>query len=277
MVVPGHKQVLPLPPEFIVPQDGHDKQEGETAAATRWRRQYAKLSRTTGRTLLGDDLYGNPPLGEILREEKLPFILVCQPASPKTRYARLASLEVGQDLHQLTLRSHTATGGQLSTYRYATHLPLRATDATLPGNWCELTRTTAQGPPLYPHAFVPPEQSTKKTGAGIVTAGRTRGKVENQNNTTLKTTGYHLEHNCGHGTQHWACVLATFNILALLLHTLLGLLDSKYRLRRQTVVTRKPCFADIRALTRYLWFDSWTPLLDFMLRGLEVALPPHSS
>ena len=121
------------------------------------------------------------------------------------------------------------------------------------------------------------EKITKKTVAGIVTAGRTRWNVENENNNTLKTKGSHLEHNFGHGTQHLACVLATFNILAVLLHTLLGLRDSKYRLLRQTLVTRKTFFDDIRALTRYLCFDSWTPLLDFMLRGLEVALPPNSS
>jgi hypothetical protein len=32
-----------------------------------------------------------------------------------------------------------------------------------------------------------------------VAAGRARWKVENENNNTLKTKGYHLEHNYGHG------------------------------------------------------------------------------
>jgi hypothetical protein len=277
IVAPGQDQVLPLPPEFIVPQDGHDKQDCENAAAKRWLRQYAKLYRAKGITILGDDLYCNQPMCEILIEEKLPFILVCKPDSHKTLYERLESLEVGQDLHQLTLRYHTTKGVQLYTYRYANHLPLRATDDALHVNWCELTLTTEQGSPLYHNAFVTQEKITKKTVAGIVTAGRTRWKVENENNNTLKTKGYHLEHNFGHGKQHLACVLATFNILAFLLHTLLGLLDSKYRLLRQTLVTRKTFFDDIRALTRYMCFDSWTHLLNFMLHGLEVAFPPNSS
>jgi hypothetical protein len=35
----------------------------------------------------------------------------------------------------------------------------------------------------------------------IVQAGRSRWKVENENNNVLKTKGYHLEHSCGHGKQ----------------------------------------------------------------------------
>jgi hypothetical protein len=277
IVAPWQNQVLALPPEFIVPQDGHDKQDCENAAAKRWLRHYAKLYRAKGITILGDDLYSNQPMCEILMEEKLPFILVCKPDSHKTLHEGLESLEVGQELHQLTLRTHTPHGVHLYTYRYANHLPLRATADTVYVNWCELTLTTEQGNPLYHNAFVTGEKITQKNVAGLVAAGRTRWKVENENNNTLKTKGYHLEHNFGHGKQHLACVLATFNILAFLLHTLLGLLDRKYRLLRQTLVSRKTFFDDVRALTRYICFESWGQLLDFMLHGLEVAFPPNSS
>ena len=33
LVAPGHNRVVPLEPEFIVPQDGHDKQDCESRAA----------------------------------------------------------------------------------------------------------------------------------------------------------------------------------------------------------------------------------------------------
>ena len=36
IVAPGHQQVLPLPPEFIAPQDGAEKQDCERNAAKRW-------------------------------------------------------------------------------------------------------------------------------------------------------------------------------------------------------------------------------------------------
>jgi hypothetical protein len=40
VVSPGHAQVIALPPADIMPQDGHDKQDGEQAAGQRWLRQY---------------------------------------------------------------------------------------------------------------------------------------------------------------------------------------------------------------------------------------------
>jgi hypothetical protein len=277
IVAPGLDKVLPLPPEFIVPQDGYDKQDCENAAAKRWLRQYAQSYRAYGMTVLGDDLYSNHPMCEVLVEEHVPFILVCKPDSHPTLYAEVARRERGHNLHQVTHRHHTPQGLLLYTYRYAAQLPLRATDDALQVNWCELTITTEPGQHLYHNAFITREPITQKTVAQLVTAGRTRWKVENENNNTLKTKGYHLEHNFGHGKQHLASLLATFNILAFLLHTLLDLLDAKYRLLRQTLVSRKTFFDDLRALTRYLCFASWTHLLDFMLQGLEVALPPNSS
>ncbi len=108
-------------------------------------------------------------------------------------------------------------------------------------------------------------------------SGRTRCQVENENNNTLKTKGYNLEHNFGHGKLAIASLLATFNLLSLLFHPLLELLDDKYRLLRQHLPTRKTFFDDVRALTRYLLFDSWDHLLTFMIEGLELAVPPNSS
>jgi len=277
IVAPGQDKVIPLPPESIGPQDGHDKQDCENAAAKRWLRKYAPYYRTHGITILGDDLYSNHPICEVLVEERLPFILVCKPDSHPSLYEQLAGRALGKDLHQLTHRYHTAKGVALYTYRYALQLPLRATADAVRVNWCELTITTAEGTRRYHNAFVTQEPITPKNVAQIVTAGRTRWKVENENNNTLKTKGYHLEHNFGHGQQHLAALLATFNLLAFLLHTLLDLLDAQYHLLRQTLVSRQTFFDDLRALTRYLCFASWAHLLDFMLQGLEVALPPNSS
>ena len=101
--------------------------------------------------------------------------------------------------------------------------------------------------------------------------------MKTKNNNTLKTKGYNLEHNFGHGHQHLASLLATLNILSFLFHTVLDWLDQKYRLLRAHLPTRKTFFEDLRALTRYMYFDSWDHLLTFMLQGLELEIPPNSS
>lgn len=106
---------------------------------------------------------------------------------------------------------------------------------------------------------------------------RIRWKIENENNNTLKTKGYHFEHNYGHGQRHLSSRLATLILLAYLLHNLLEWMDDKFCLLRQKLPSRKRLFNDIRALTTYLCFDSWEALLDFMLRGWSASPPPKSN
>ncbi len=67
-----------------------------------------------------------------------------------------------------------------------------------------------------------------------------------------------------------ASLLATFNLLAFLLHTLLDLQDVKYRVLRRTLGRRQTFFDDLRALTRYLCFASWGAWLYFLLDGLDI-------
>ena len=76
--------------------------------------------------------------------------------------------------------------------------------------------------------------------------------------------------NFGHGEEHLANFLVTLNLLAFLMHTLLDLLDEEYQLLRKELVTRVTFFNDLRALLRYMVFDSWDDLMLFMLRALEI-------
>ena len=166
---------------------------------------------------------------------------------------------------------------EIYTYRYLNGVPLKDGDDALLVNWCELTVIRADGKVGYKNSFAPNHLITDETVVDIVLAGRTRWKVENENNNTLKTKGYNLEHNFGHGKQHLSSFLTTLNILSLLFHTLLELLDQKYRLLRANLPSRKTFFNDLRALTPYLCFDSWDHLLTFMLQGLELDIPPNTS
>ena len=93
---------------------------------------------------------------------------------------------------------------------------------------------------------------------------------QNENNNVLKTKGYHIEHNFGHGKRYLAAFLLSLNLLAFLFHTVLTWCDDKYVLLRKTLARRQTFFDDIQALTRYMVFRSWQHLMDFMIRGLEL-------
>ena len=104
-----------------------------------------------------------------------------------------------------------------------------------------------------------------------VAAGRTRWKVENEGNNVLKNHGYHLEHDYGHGQEHLSTVLVMLNLLAFLFHTALQLCDRTYQRLRAELGTRLTFFNDLRALTRYQFFQSWKHLIAFLVEGLGMA------
>ena len=140
-------------------------------------------------------------------------------------------------------------------------------------NWCQLVTTDQQGEILYKNAWVTDHNLQEKNIVEVVLAARARWKIENENNNTLKTKGYHLQHNFGHGEQYLSQLLLTMNLLAFLYHTVLHFVDKAYQLIRHKLPTRKTFFDDLRALTRYLYFDNWTHLMRFMLDGLEIPRP----
>jgi hypothetical protein len=88
---------------------------------------------------------------------------------------------------------------------------------------------------------------------------------------SVKTKGYHLEQNFGHGELHLSNTLVAMNILAFLLHTCLDAADGAYRLVRSALPGRQTFFEHLRALTTYLCFPTWDALLDFMMQGLELG------
>ena len=148
---------------------------------------------------------------------------------------------------------------------------LRGGKDALSVHWFEITSVHATtGEQLYHNSFITNHSITDDNVADLAQAGRGRWKIENENNNVLKTKGYHIEHNFGHGQQYLAAFLLSLNLIAFLFHTVLEWCDDKYALIRQVLARRQTFFDDIRALTRYMVFDSWQHLMDFMIRGLEL-------
>lgn len=273
IVAPGQAHVIPLIPEYVVPQDGHEKQDCENAAAKRWLCQHGDRYSALKVTILGDDLYCRQPFCQQLLDQQFNFILVCRPESHTTLYEHIEGIAVPT----VITKRWTGKVEETYTYRYLNGVPLRDGEDALLVNWCEVTVSRPDGQVIYKNSFATNHMITDETVAEIVWCGRTRWKVENENNNTLKTKGYNLEHNFGHGKQHLASFLATLNILSLLFHTLLERLDAKYKLLRSHLPTRKTFFDDLRALTRYVYFENWDHLLTFMLESLELQIPINSS
>ena len=266
---PGNNKVLPLQPEFITPQDGSEKQDCEIAAAKRWVGQNGSGLKALGATVLGDDLYCKQPYCESLLEQGLDFILVCKKESHQTLYEYLQVQK--EDIQVLKKERWKGKRCYIDTYRFLNALPLRDGEDALEVNWCELsTINKDSGKVVYRNSFATNFEIDHDNVEQIVADGRARWKVENENNNVLKNLGYHLGHNFGHGKKYLSSFFASFNILAFLLHTVLDLMDENYILIRRVLPTRKTFFDDLRALTRYFFFNSWDDLMMCMIRGLKL-------
>ena len=275
IVSPGHSHVVPLRPEFIIPQDGHVKQDCEIAAAKRWLQANAQRYSTGNDTLLGDDLYAHQPFCRQVLLHNFHFFFTCKPTSHSHLTKWVQGLEEGQCLHSLKQRvKGRGNRWEHHHYQWANGVPLTEGSDPLMLNWCQLTITDAEGTVLYRNSYITDWAISADNVAGLVTAGRARWKIENENNNVLKNRGYHLEHNFGHGKKHLSSLLMSMNLLAFGLHTLLELTDENYRLIRDKVGARRRFFQHFEALTSYLHFESWERLMDFMMQGLEIG--PYS-
>lgn len=269
IVSPNTTDVIPLEPEYITPQDGDDKQDCENKAAKRWLDRHGEYYRQYETTIVGDDLYSHQPLCLDMLAKGCHFILVCKPDSHQYLYQWVADLEEGKDTYTVTKRSfdetlHTHT---LATYRYANQVPLRDSEDALRVNFVEVnTIDEKTGEQLYHNAFITDHIISEETVAAIVLAGRARWHIENGNNNTLKTKGYHFEHNYGHGSKHLSMTLTILIVLAFLFHTMLHHTDLAYQ-RLREALPRVLFFQHIQALTSYLFFDNWDHLFTFMEEG----------
>ncbi|MHB1952092.1 MAG: ISNCY family transposase [Acidiferrobacteraceae bacterium] len=263
LVAPGHQQVLPLPPEFIVPQDGAEKQDCERTAAKRWLVRHGAAVAPLRPVYLGDDLFACQPIVAAIQDQggslgpRRGPSLTCKPASHQTITEYLHGAELQRHREDICKRGKKTT----VLYRWLAAVPLRATGDAIAVNWFSIETFDAKGKRTYYNSFVTDLAVTPGTVAELAACGRARWKIENETFNVLKTKGYHLEHNFGHGKKTLASVLVTLNLLAFAYHTaaFLGVLAW-----RDAVLARGPkyrFFEHLRTVTTYVVFQDWPHLL----------------
>jgi hypothetical protein len=263
LVAPGHERALPLEPEFIAPQDGTEKQDCEARAAHRWLAAHGPTYARLNPIYLGDDLSSRQATCEAVRAIGAHFLFTAKPSSHKTLYSWLDGAEVP------AMQSKIKQGARCVTYRYRwmEGVPLRDGPDAMIVNWLGIEIVDHAGRTTYRNGFVTDLAVSKDNVAELAACARARWKIENESFNTLKTKGYNLEHNFGHGQQHLSAVLATMNLLAFAMHTVADLVDEAWKAARAAVGARKRFFEDLRVITTYLVFPTWDHLVETLRSG----------
>ena len=270
LVAPGQGLTLPLPPEFVTPRDGTDKQDCERQAAKRWLQQHGSRCAGLRPVYLGDDLYACQPVCQAMLDAGGDFLLTAKPGSHKTLYEYLDGIRLP------TLRRTAGRGAKrrIHRYRWMTGLPVRDGDDALRVNWLEVASARPDGTVTYRGAFVTSLDVDRGNVAELADCARARWKIENETFNVLKQHGYHLEHNFGHGKDTLAAVLVVLNLLAFGLHAACELAEDLWRQARERLGTRRRLFEHLRTVTEYQVFPSWTALMDLLATGGTAAQPP---
>jgi len=270
LVAPGHKTVLPLPPEFVRPQDGAAKQDCEVAAAKRWLARVGTGIMWLRPVYLGDDLFARQPMCAAVLAAGGHFLFVCKPSSHKT----LGEYLTGAELDSLTETQGRGSEKRIHRYRWMADVPLRDGDDALLVNWLEVEITKpGTVKPTYRCSFVTDLPVSRETVAELAACGRARWKIENETFNVLKTGGYHLEHNFGHGKETLASLLVALNLLAFAMHNACDLVEAQWQQARERLKARSRLFEHVRTVTAYHLFLSWHSLLRTILTGVPPPLP----
>jgi len=263
---PNMNRVIPLMPELIQNSDGNKKQDCEINASKRWLAKSKALNLEL--ITLGDDLYAHEPFCRDVLKHGHSFIFTAKEDSHKVMYDHIKFLEGIGEIDKHESMEGKRNNKERWCYKFVNDVPINGNKDALKVNWVELEVYDKNGKLSYKNSFITDIEITKKNVYQIARAGRTRWKIENENNNTLKNQGYHLEHNFGHGKEHLSGFLFTLNILAFLFHTVLDFLDENYAKARKKS-PRAEFFLELEVLTKHLYFNSWDTLMLFMIRDRD--------
>jgi hypothetical protein len=279
IVHPDIKKVLPLMQEFISNTDGSEKQDCEVNAAKRWLEKY-KVLNGFKIIVMGDDLYASEPMIQAVLDKKHSYIFICKEDSHKTLYAYVNIIKNLKTIDTVTKKVKVKNKYQTEIYNYVNKVPIKSGKDALDTNWCEVIITDNKTKKkIYHNCFVTDIEITDKNVIDIASYGRARWKIENENNNTLKTKGYNLEHNFGHGDKYLSQTLCSLNILTYLFHTIQEFVDEQYIYLRSLAGTRMEFFEELRAVSTYIVFKNFESMLAWMIKSRQtdgnVDLTPY--
>jgi hypothetical protein len=261
LVKPGVPNILPLASEEVRRQDGVTKQDCELNAAKRMIPALAMAHSHMDMVIIGDGLYSHVPFVQLLREHAFSFILVAKPDDHKALIEDLKGLREAGAVGRLEKRD---SRGRRHVYEFCSGLILRS-DGKETVNWFSYQLINESGKIGYENSWITDLPVNARTVEELGEAGRARWKIENEGFNTLKTQGYNIKHNFGHGEKHLSFVLFLLNILAFLIHEILDLRDKSFRAVREKIGSRKELWNVIRTIVRMFVFDSWSFLMTFFL------------
>jgi hypothetical protein len=267
VVAPGHSKVVPLMPEFIVKQDGAEKQDCERGAVKRWLDKHGERLKALNPVFLGDDIFACQPVAQKIRDIGGDFLFTAKEASHKGLYDFISGAKAKR--HEVSIKK-PGKKSETWRFRWLQDAPLRDTKDALHVTWLSAEILDASGKRKYASSWVTSLNVTKDNVMEVTACARARWKIENETFNVMKNNGYELEHNFGHGQKFLAMTLATMNMLAFAWHTILDLMEPPWKAAREKAQVRTAFFQNLISATNFAIFPTWHDLI----KAITVFLIP---
>jgi hypothetical protein len=254
--------VLPLAPEFIRNEDGMEKQDCERNAFKRHIKRRAGEFRELKPIFLGDDLYACHSICYDLDDRGFSFIFTCKNESHP--YIAEQTGE-GTPFETYEKREWNGRNHLIHRYKWLNKIENRADPLFMHVNYLSYEIWNEEkGEREYHNSWITNKTITRENVIELTKVARSRWKIENEHNNTLKHKGYNLKHNFGHGKDHAAEVFCALNLISYLIHGLQDLADDDYKKARKTYSSRKEFFGAMRHETSYHLYQDWEELLGLL-------------
>jgi len=270
MVCPGKKEVIPLMPEMIIPQDGKNKNDCERNASRRWLTKFRRDHPHLNVVITEDALSPNAPHIQDLKDHNCRFIL---------------GVKLGDHQFLYEYVSKATNEGHASSYECIDPVDLETRHKFLFINQVPLNKSNQDilvnflvyqefGPKGFKEFhWVTDFTLTNDNVYQVMRGGRARWKIENETFNTLKNQGYNLEHNFGLGYKHLSENFVHIMMLAFLVDQALQLACPLFKDTFKKAKRKKYLWEYQRSLFKCIVFESMEVLYKALLYGYKIQAP----
>lgn len=270
IVHPDFKEVIPLPPEFIMKQDGETKNDCERNAAKRFFEKLRKDHPHLPLIITEDALSSNAPHIREAQKHNLHYILGVKEGDHSFLFEQV---EMARNAGQTTELEIVDEKNPEMVHRFSflNQVPLNESNQDLLVNFVEYWEVA---PNKVKHfSWVTDFTVTESNLFLIMRGGRVRWKIENETFNTLKNQGYHFEHNYGLGKKNLSLVFAMLMMLAFLVDQTQQLSCKLFRAVWTKLRSKRALWERMRSLFKEFAFESMQMLYEAILYGVKFQPP----
>ena len=257
LVKPGQKEVLPLMPEPITKQINVSKNDCEKAALKRLLENLSREHPKLKLVLTFDDLYSDGPTIKMVKSYGYSFIMV---AKDSDHAALVEAVDALDAKNKVSRYEYVDEDGYRHWFRYVNGVPVNKSHKDVLVNYLEYVGISPKGE-KYTNAWVTDIQLTDNSITKVMRGGRAKWKIENETFNTLKTQGYHLEHNYGHGKEHLATNFACLTFTAFFIDQIEQLGCRLFQKAWAASHSKRALWEHMRSLFHWFFIDSWRDFL----------------